>query len=123
MHHYDVAELPEAVDAWHAMYKVEGNALEFEARFYVSHDDAVAHGTSWADSVTGEDAKVLDDELWWKEGAPHRKKCSRNIPHAGCSYSARYGDYVILGNMILLCEGPNSHEAFVACEAVLGAVE
>lgn len=121
LHHYDVAELPEAMDAWHAMYKVEGNALEYEARFYASHEDAVEYGTPWAETVSGEDAIVIGDEVWWEEGHTHRRKCSRGAgtPHSGCSYSARYGDFITLGNVILLCEGPNPHEALLACKAVL----
>lgn len=125
LHQYDVAELPEALDARHLSFKPEGVYLEYEARFYSSHDDAVAHGTAWAEAAAGETAIVVGDGVLWEEGSTHRRKCSRaaETPHSGCSYSARYGDFVILGNMILLCEGPNSEEALHACKAVLGELD
>jgi len=125
LHHYDVAELPEASDAWHLSFKPLGVYLEYEARFYPSHEDAVEHGTAWAETASGEDAIVIGDEVWWEEGGTHRRKCSRGAgtPHSGCSYSARYGDFIILGNMVLLCEGPNSHEALLACKAVLDSLD
>ena len=120
LHHYDVAELPEALDAWHLSFKPEGVYLEYEARFYSSHDDAVAHGTAWAEAAAGETAIVVGEGVLWEEGSTHRRKCSRaaETPHSGCAYSARYGDFITLGNMILLCEGPNSEEAMTACKAV-----
>ena len=56
LHQYDVAELPEALDARHLSFKPEGKYLEYEARFYSSHDDAVTHGTEWAEAGAGETA-------------------------------------------------------------------
>ena len=112
---YDAADLPSATSAWHATF----NQLEYEARFYPSHADAVSFGTEWADIVTGEDAVVVGDDVRWEEGARDRRKCSRNIAHSGCTYSARYGDYVIAGNLVLLCEGRNSEEALPTCQSVL----
>lgn len=120
LHHYDVAELPEALDAWHLSFKPEGNYLEYEARFYSSHDDAVTHGTAWAEAAAGETAIVVGEGVLWEEGSTHRRKCSRaaETPHSGCAYSSRYGDFITLGNMIILCEGPNSEEAMTACKPV-----
>jgi len=120
LHDYDVAELPEALDARHLSFKPEGVYLEYEARFYSSHDDAVAHGTAWAEAAAGETAIVVGEGVLWEEGSTHRRKCSRGAgtPHSGCSYSARYGDFITLGNMIILCEGPNSEEAMTACKPV-----
>jgi len=125
MHHYDVAGLPEAVDAWHLSFRLEGTPLEYEARFYASHEDAVTHGTAWAEAGAGETAIVIGDGVWWEEGHTHRRKCSRaaETPHSGCAYSPRYGDFITLGNMILMCEGPNSREALRACEGVLAQLQ
>ena len=118
---YDVDELPGALEAWNFIY----NQLDYEARFYASHADAVAEGTLYADSVTGEDAVVTGDDVLWEEGRKDRRKCSRaaQTPHSSCSYSARYLEYVIRGNMILFCEGDESADAFANCENLLALTE
>lgn len=114
---YDVEELPGALAALHALY----NQFEYEARYYATHEDAVAQGTLYADSVTGDDAVVTGNEILWDEGAKDRRMCSRaaTTPHSGCDYSARYLEYVIRGNMILFCEGNDSEQAFANCEELL----
>lgn len=109
---YDVTDLPSAIDAWNAIFAQK----EYEARFYASHADAVSVGTSWAESVSGEEALVVGDDVIWDEGAKDRRQCNRSVAHSGCNYTARYGDFVILGNMILLCEGKSSEEALEICE-------
>ena len=118
---YDIDELPGAIAAWKTVF----NKLDYEARFYPSHDDAVSQGTEYADSVTGDDAVVKGNEVLWEEGERDRRKCSRaaGTPHSSCSYSARYLEYVIRGNMILFCEGSESSEAFANCENLLSLTE
>lgn len=118
---YDIDELPGALEAWNLIY----NQLDYEARFYASHADAVAEGTLYADSVTGEDAVVTGDDVLWEEGRKDRRKCSRaaQTPHSSCSYSARYLEYVIRGNMILFCEGDESADAFKNCENLIALTE
>ncbi len=112
---YDVTDLPGATGAWNALL----DQKEYEVRFYSSHSDAVEMGTSWAESVTGEDGIVVGDEVIWEEGAKDRRQCNRSVAHSGCNYTARYGDFVILGNMILMCEGPNSEEALAVCDNMI----
>lgn len=112
---YDVSDLPGATGAWNALLERK----EYEVRFYGSHADAVEMGTSWAESVTGEDAQVVGDDVQWEEGAKDRRQCNRSVAHSGCNYTARYGDFVILGNMILMCEGPNSEEALKVCDVMI----
>ncbi len=121
MNDYDVAALDHAVSAVHLAL----NNAEYEARFYASHQDAVNFGTAWAADVTGPNANVTGENVKWQEGASHRRMCSRAAgnPHSGCAYSARYGDYVIAGNMILLCEGAESEEAILTCNNVLKSLK
>jgi hypothetical protein len=118
---YDVEELPGALAAMHALY----NQFEYEARYYATHEDAVAQGTLYADSVTGDDAVVTGNEILWEEGAKDRRMCSRasGTPHSGCDYSGRYLEYVIRGNMILFCEGNDSEQAFANCEELLALID
>lgn len=112
---YDVTGLPGAVAAWNALL----NQKEYEARFYASHSDAVEMGVSWAESVSGPDARVVGDDVQWLEGASERRQCNRSVAHSGCNYTARYGDFVILGNMVLLCEGKESEEALAVCDTLI----
>ncbi|HIF72887.1 MAG TPA: hypothetical protein EYQ61_10080 [Dehalococcoidia bacterium] len=118
---YDTEDLPAALDVVQAVF----NQLAYEVRFYSSHADAVAEGTVYAESITGEDAVVTGDEVLWEEGERDRRKCSRaaQTPHSSCSYSARYLEYVIRGNMILFCEGDESPDAFENCENLLTLLE
>lgn len=111
---YDVTGLPGAIDAWSALLSQK----EYEARFYASHADAVSVGTNWAESVSGDEALVVGDDVLWEEGAKDRRQCNRSVAHSGCNYTARYGEFVILGNMILLCEGKDADEALETCEAL-----
>ena len=118
---YDVEGLPEAVDAWRCIY----NQKEFEARFYASHEDAIAHGVGPADETTGPDAILFGEGVSWQPGANNRKICGHasvgSAANAGCG--AKFGDYVIYGNLILLCEGENSEESLTRCEAALQNME
>lgn len=120
MHVYDITGLPHAQSAIHGSYE----RLEYEARFYASHEDAVAHGQDLADEVSGPDAIVTGPDVKWEEGSSHRRLCSRaaQTPHSGCTYSARYGDYEIRGNMVLLCEGQTPELALKACAELLKGV-
>ena len=67
--------------------------------------------------MTGKDAIVSGDNILWEEGAKDRRKC---VPRAGtsesgCDQKARYGDYIILGDIIILCEGFSSEESMALC--------
>ena len=102
---YDVKELPNAQIARRAIY----NNKDLEIRKYPSQSDAIEFGEIYAKSVTGNDA-IVSGDVMWKEGAKDRRKC---VPRAGtsesgCDQKARYGDYIIMGNMIILCEGLSS---------------
>ena len=114
---YDVEGLPGAIDAWRCIY----NQKEFEARFYDSHEDAIAHGTGPADEPTGPDAILFGEGVSWQPGANNRKICGHtsigSAANAGCD--AKFADYVIYGNLILLCEGENSEESLTRCQTAL----
>jgi hypothetical protein len=120
LNEYEVKEFPGALTAYHGAF----NKIEYEARFYTSHDDAVQQGAGPADEVSGPDAVVTGDNVKYQEGATHRRLCSRaaQTPHSGCSYSARYGDYIIKGNMVLMCEGIDTEHAMLACNDLLKGV-
>lgn len=117
---YDIAELPSALAAWRLIY----NRQDYEVRFYPDHATAVDEGIPYAEHVTGEGAVVVGDAVIWEEGAKDRRRCSRNekTPHSGCSYSSRYWDFVVLGNMVMMCEGLESEEAIRNCDELIAAI-
>jgi len=110
---YDIKELPKAELVMSAIF----NKKDLEIRKYLSQSDAIEFGEIYAQSVTGNDAVVSGDDVMWKEGAKDRRKC---VPRAGtsesgCDQKARFGDYIIMGNMIILCEGLSSEESMTLC--------
>ena len=118
---YDVSTLEGAVEAWHGVF----GGKEFEVRLYASHSDANELGTQPAAHVTGKDAVVVGEDVWWKEGERDRRKC---VPRAGlsehgCLQTARYGDYMVVGNVVFLCEGLDSETALEACAGFLANLE
>ena len=114
---YDVEELPGADAAWRIIY----NRLDYEVRFYPDHQTLLDEGIPYVEHVTGDDAVVIGDDVIWEEGAKDRRRCSRDAdtPHSGCAYSPRYWDYVVVGNMIMMCEGLESKQSIENCEDLL----
>ena len=124
---YDVTDLPGAVDAWFGFFKADGqNPIDYEVRFYGSHEDAVALGVSMADEASGEDALLDEETTSWQVGLNDRKKLASGGTADLAAWSGKigtkYGDYVVLGNMVLLCEGTDSATALEHCEALLANV-
>ena len=119
---YDIQDLPEANSAYYGWKEVgtEGRK-DFEIRIYNSHEDAIKHGKSFADEATGEDAIIRKKDASWKEGIKERRTISTptdggSIGAAiGSKSSPKYGDYIIYGNLIILCEGWNTEESINRC--------
>lgn len=121
---YDVAELPGAIAAWYGFFKSDlKNPRDYEVRFYSSHKDAVALGIDPADEASGADAKLDEDTASWTVGLKDRKRLSSggtaDLAAWSGSLQTKYGDFVVVGNMALLCEGTNSAEALERCEPLV----
>ena len=93
---------------------------DYEARFYPSHADAVEFGTIFADERTGPDAVIKTGETMWEEGAKEARSCNRaaGANSSNCRIS-KYGDYIIYGNMILICQGRDSATSLEQCALLL----
>lgn len=125
---YDIAELPAGVDAWMGFWGSDPySRKQYELRFYPSHEDAVEHGPALAEEVTGEDAEEYRKNPTWKEGAKDRWQSA--IGATGAIHgpmpsgpSPKYGDYVIFGNVLMLCEGSDSGQGLERCEALIRAL-
>ena len=117
---YDVSTLPGGVEAGLLYWRVNDIAVEYEARFYGSHDDAVALGTAPAEERSGEDAIIDVDDAVYKEGIRDRRKIFR-YPNA--VLKPKYGAFGIYGNMVVLCEGKDDAEAWNRCSALFEALD
>jgi len=124
---YDVAELPAGADAWVGFWGPDPySRKQYELRFYASHEDAVEYGAPLAEEVTGEDAAEYRVNPTWKEGARDRWLSGAPPgPTTGTLSSGpspKYGDFVIFGNVLMLCEGADSGQGLERCEALVEAL-
>jgi hypothetical protein len=121
---FDVEGLTGATSAYYGFWGVDPyDRKEFEARFYPSHADAVEFGIKFADERTGTDAVIKSGASSWDEGTKEARACTRSAggDSSNCRVS-KYGDYVIYGNMILVCQGRDSGTSLEQCAALLGKV-
>ena len=118
---FDVEGLTGATDAYYGFWGTDPyDRKEFEARFYPSHSDAVEFGTLFAEERTGTDALIKSGEASWEPGAKEARACTRSAggDSSNCRIS-KYGDYVIYGNLVLICQGRDSATALEQCGLLL----
>ena len=111
---YDVEGLEGADSAFMGFWELPGvGLLNYEVRIYPSHADAVELGIKFAENSSGADAALNADDALWDEGVRDR----RIIVGGGSrgSQNPRYGDYVIVGNMVILCEGRTPEHSLDQC--------
>jgi hypothetical protein len=118
---FDVEGLTGATSAYLGYWGLDTyDRKDYEARFYPSHADAVEFGTIFAEERTGPDAVIKSGEAMWAEGAKDARACTRSAggDSSNCRIS-KYGDYIIYGNMILICQGRDSATSLEQCAALL----
>lgn len=99
---------------------------EYEARFYPDHESAMTVGVDFANEATGPDAVLASATQRWDEGLTQRRACAANTRgshHSGRCNIAKYGDYVVAGNLVLLCQGRDSETALKNCEVLYAALQ
>ena len=128
--HYDVEGLPDGLDAWKGFWGLDPyERHDYEIRFYASHDLAVSSGKPIAIESTGAEFeagrdtsqplfssgensgyRIFKKKQTWTEGVKDRW-------HANPlgSVGPTYPDWMILGNMVILCDGLDSEEALIRC--------
>lgn len=122
---YDVKGLEGASSAHYGFYGADPYArLEYEARFYFSHEIAKTQGVEFANEASGADASLYKDDQRWQEGLSERRRCDSNGGHhvGRCGFP-KYFDYVIAGNMVLMCQGKETLESLSACADLLSVIE
>lgn len=124
---YKVEGLDEATAAIYGFFGPDPyDRQEFEARFYPDHETAITVGVDFADEATGPDAVIAKDIQRWDEGLVQRRACSGNTRgshHSGKCDNAKYGDYVVAGNLVLLCQGKDSETSLNNCNALMEALQ
>ncbi len=124
---YKVEGLDEATDAVYGFFGPDPyDRQEFEARFYPDHETAITVGVDFADEATGPDAVIAKDIQRWDEGLVQRRACSGNTRgshHSGKCDNAKYGDYVVAGNLVLLCQGKDSETSLNNCNDLMDALQ
>ena len=116
---YDVSELPMATAAYKVFFTPpDSQPIQYELLIYPDHMSAVEKGIEYAEEVTGADALLRSADVRWDEGTNDR----RGGGAARGSLTPLYGDYAIIGNVIILCQGRNSTQSLNRCEALLLAV-
>ena len=123
---YDVTDLPRGIDAWYGFIKSVTGPKDIEARFYSSHQEAIEFGTALAEEVSGDDANVDKETTTWKEGVKNRSRMASGGAADLAAWSGKrksnYGDFVIFGNMILLCQGDEPQQSVAVCYELIGSI-
>ena len=129
---YNVSKLTGATEAWYGYWGPdEDSDVYYELRFYPDHSTAVSEGSPFAEDATGEDAVLGRKETMWRVGLAERKASTQVVSTqsetslAGAAKKprlARYADYMIFNNVIMLCEGEDSNEAFKLCNDLIDLV-
>ena len=112
---YNVENLPDAVSAVYGFWGLKSfDRLAYELRFYPSNKVAKESGIFYAEEVTGSDAILKKSEASWKEGIKDR---------SGTTFfgtiSPKYMDYVIFGNVIVLCPSEKSSAVSGVADPIL----
>jgi hypothetical protein len=120
---YKVEDLPGATSAFYGFIKnkldPKDDKIDFEIRFYANHADAVQMGTEPVVNATGVDACVDKYCALWKEDLKQRVMLAElgvASFHAGSGkVIPKYYNYVIYGNMIIMCPGWTEEDAMERC--------
>ena len=115
---YKTEGLPAAVRVSLFFWKIDGTPVQYEVRLDASHDEAVASGLSYTKETAGPEAIIDLDFARYTEGLRDR----RTIVRTRGSPTPRYGDFVILGNVIALCEGRDAEQGAERCARLVEAL-
>ena len=123
---YDVSDLPNALVARYGFWGLDPYHREdYEVRFYASHDDAVTFGRALAEERVGKGAKLTEETATWKVGVRDAREChgvQGQSQHAASCTEAKYYDYMIVGNIVLLCPGDAMDVARENCDKLMAQV-
>ena len=123
---YDVSELEDSIGVWFGFWKNNLNkSLDYEIRIYPSQQLALDKGVKYVEEVIGKDAILKKSLSSWKEGIQDRRTRS-DKSYKGSSANtvrAKYLDYIVYGNSIILCTGLDLTDARQNCSDLANSLE
>ena len=124
---YDVEGLEGAQEVWLGFWGLSASErTDYELRFYPTHQDAIAVGAPIADEATGDLFRERKESQTWTVGAKDRWRASSatgiTTRDTGASVGPIYADFVVFGNVIILCEGSSSDQSFERCDHLIDAL-
>ena len=123
---YDVSELEDSIGVWFGFWKNNLNkSLDYEIRIYPSQQLALDKGVKYVEEVIGEEAILKKSLTSWKEGIQDRRTRS-DKSYKGSSANtvrAKYLDYIVYGNSIILCTGLDLTDARQNCSDLANSLE
>ena len=117
--------MPGAVSAYYDFIKnLQRDPEDYEIRFYDNHEKAIKIGSKYADNITGEDGCIRKECSLWTENLKHRQKISQptGIREGGAGNGvpiAKYLNYIIHNNFVLMCPGYNEDDAITKCTIII----
>ena len=122
---YDVTDLEDSNGVWFGFWENElKGILDYEIRIYPSHQLAVDKGIFYVEEVIGENAILKKTHSSWKEGIQDRRTRS-DRSYKGSSANtirAKYIDYIVFGNSIILCTGLDLTDARLNCSDLVNSL-
>ena len=124
---YDVSELEDALGVWFGFWKNDFNksaVLDYEIRIYPSHQLALDTGVKYVEEVIGEDAILGKSLSSWKEGIQDRRlRTGRGMSGSESNaIRAKYLDYLVFGNTMILCTGLDLTDARQNCSDLVNSL-
>ena len=123
---YDVSELEDSIGVWFGFWKNNLNkSLDYEIRIYPSQQLALDKGVKYVEEVIGEEAILRKSLSSWKEGIQDRRTRS-DLSMRGSeanSIRAKYLDYIVYGNSIILCTGLDLTDARQNCSDLANSIK
>ncbi|MBM3958953.1 MAG: hypothetical protein FJ314_04160 [SAR202 cluster bacterium] len=124
---YDVTGLRGATSAYLMFFGPNPSARkDYEIRLYPSHEVAVRDGQPLAEEGVGEGMKARKDTQSWKEGERDRWLAGGvtdvSSPGSRQAPGPKYWDYVIFGNVVMLCQGLDAQQSLENCSALVEAM-
>ena len=123
---YDVSELEDSIGVWFGFWKNNLNkSLDYEIRIYPSQQLALDKGVKYVEEVIGKDAILSESLSSWKEGIQHRRtRTGRGMSGSEANtIRAKYLDYIVFGNTMILCEGLDLTDARQNCSDLVNALD
>ena len=122
---YDVSELEDSIGVWFGFWKNNLNkSLDYEIRIYPSQQLALDKGVKYVEEVIGEEAILRKSLSSWKEGIQDRRTRS-DLSMRGSeanSIRAKYLDYIVYGNSMILCTGLDLTDARQNCSDLANSI-